>query len=339
MKVLITGMTAKHVGSSRANYMLFPDTYYALLRDKLKVHVEMRSVTVDEDLRKYDKIIAFLFPPEKLGATRKYAIFDLIARYPEKVILTFDDWQYYQFQSGLRSCFNGERFWNWVYKYPDYATREDVELLKSKPNIRKRIEDSVDILVNDLTHPVIYPFHSWGDPAKIRIKTTGKIHLVDPAKYYIGLISNFTYNFHLTNRKKAWVLGSLFDHSKYIESLGISWEVLRYGHKKTQEVLTERELAYIYSNNWGIISPKYPNSGDGWWRVRWVFTAYISNIIHACREELGSLPSNFLPSVNEIESMSKIQLGDLATYQSSELLKRFSSREKFTSKIEEVLRG
>jgi hypothetical protein len=280
MNILITGMTARHTGGNVVKMLTVIEPLKEILI--FSGHkVFQKTVTVGEDLSAYDKIFLFLFPPEKIGVTRRYGAIDIYARYPEKCIIAFDDWQYYQIQSGLKNCLDSGRLWNWVDKFPGFITKNDLQaILKGGKEVRGRIEKAVNQLAIDPKVPVCIPKFSWGDVTKSRLTNSGKTFTFDPSRFAIDYVyNNYDLEFSPIKRERAWVLASLFEHDKYVHNLKFSWPIKRVGHKKTQMVLSEEELCKFYQDNWGILSPPYPVSGDGWWRARWIFSYMFENIL------------------------------------------------------------
>jgi hypothetical protein len=341
MKILITGMTARHTGTPRNKYVTVIEPLIHMLRKDMEHEVEQRTVTVNEDLSQFDKIIVYLFPIEKLGATRRFGALDALARYPDKCILSFDDWQYYQCQMYIKSCIKSGRYWNWVDKYPDFITKADFEAIKNGGReVRDRLERIAEQLRDNLTFPVLLPMFNWGDENMIGLKTTGIVKLYDPSRYAIEYVENnyMEIEFPPARKKRAWILGSLFDHHDYLKRYKFSWPVIHYGHKKTQQVLTEQQLCNVYNDYFGIVSPKYQTSGDGWWRARWIFSYMFDNIIHASDEERGNLPGSFLPRLDTFENASDDFIMDVARTQKAILGQFFMPKDGIISIVKEILK-
>jgi hypothetical protein len=317
-------MTSTQTGTSQKEFMTVYHPTQAILTD-MGHEVTRRTIQVDEDLSEYDRIICSLFPVEKLSATRKYSIFDAIARYPEKIMLMFDDWQYFQFQSAVGNCLRGGRFWNWVDKF-EFCNPKDKAIILAKPAIRDRIFRAAMTLANDLTYPLLYPMFPWGKKENIKVNTTGVIHTFDMNMYAMDYAKK-TYNIGEIPevKEKLWIMGSMFDQESYVKKLNLYWPTKHLGYKKKVEFIPERDLCNkVYMPNWGIISHKYEQlKGDGWWRARWIHALLCGNIILSYDEETEGLPVDFFFSTNEIEGSSNSQLRDIAVAQKEAVMGTF----------------
>ncbi len=336
MNILITGMTSRHTGGN-VSKMLTVIEPMKLILTTMGHKVYQHSSTVGQDLSMYDKIFLFLFPVEKMGATRRFGALDVIARYPEKTIISFDDWQYYQFQNMIRSCVQSGRFWNWVDKFPGFITKADLTaILSGGKEVRDRLMQVADALSDNLQLPVCIPKFGWGDNSKIKAMTSDQVFTFDPSLFAIDyVLDNYDLEFNPIVKCRNWVVGSLFAHDTYVKNLKYKWPILRYGHKKTQKVLTEEELCIVYQNHWGIISPCYPTSGDGWWRARFIFGYMFENIILASPTEMNNkcfLPESFNEDMSdkELESVAGFQKGFLDSY--------FEKKESVIATFDKILK-
>ncbi len=322
MKILITGMTSTQVGTSQKQFMTVIHPTEAMLED-CGHDVERREIRVDEDLSSYDKIICGLFPIEKMSATRKYSIFDAIARYPEKIMLIFDDWQYYQFQDSLRVCLNGGRFWNFVDTV-EFANTQDINIIKAKPEIRPRMLKAAEEMISDLKYPLLFPKLWWGDISCIRVKTTGKILTYDIMDYAIEVCAKKMYKNDepLLYKEKKWIMASVFDNNEYVNRLQLTWPVINLGHKNTSNFIPEHCLVSMYKTYAGIISHPYKKLGnDGWWRARWMHAVLCGNVILAEDSEAEGLPFDFFFSKGEIETADMYKLVEIANAQKECIMK------------------
>lgn len=339
MNILITGMTSRHTGGNVTPIV----TVIEPLKEILKVmghKVYQTTATVGEDLSVYDRIFLFMMPAEKLGVTRRYGAIDCYARYKEKVILCVDDWQYFQIQNSMLTCARSGRFWNWVDKNPGFARKADVQaILAGGPKVRDRIMAAALELGSLPKSAFCVPKFSWGDKSKIKLTTEKKVFTFDPSRFAIDWVyNNYDLEFPPVKRDRKWVLASLFEHNKFVHNLKLTWPILRVGHKKTQQVYTEQQLCKIYQDNWGILSPNYPTSGDGWWRARWVFSYMFENILYASKEEIGKLGAPWLFLQESIrDELNDKQLETYANEQKKILEKEFMQKEEVINIFKEML--
>lgn len=342
MKVLVTGMTARHTGTAMNNYLTVIDSLIYILRKDMGCEVDQRPATVNEDLSEYDKIIVYLFPIEKLGCTRRFGALDTLARYPDKCIVSFDDWQYYQFQGYIDACMRNNRFWRWVTDYPQFIVKADYDAIKAGGRFtRERLFWIARRLEDNIKFPILMPTFTWGSHNKVSLKTSGVIRTYDPSLYAMDYVNeNFmNLNFPPKHKRKEWVLGSLFDHDEFIRKHRFEWPVKTYGHKKTMTVLNEEELCNVYNDSWGILSPKYKTSGDGWWRARWVYAYMFNCIILSSDEERGDLPEGFQPKLSVIENSTDEELERIVENQKYIMSKHFMPKDGVLSILNDVMKG
>lgn len=336
MNILITGMTARHTGGNVSKMVTVIEPLKEILKD-IGHEVFQKTVSVNEDLKVYDKIFLFMFPPEKIGVTRRFGAIDAYARYPEKCILCFDDWQYYQFQNGMKNCLESGRFFNWVDKFPNFITKVDLqEIIKGGKVVRDRLFGAASRLAVDPKRPFCIPKFLWGYDGQIKLESSAETFHFDPSRYAIDYVyNNYDLEFMPAKRENKWVLASLFEHDKYFRSLKLTWPILRVGHKKTQQVFDEEKLCKIYQDNWGILSPSYPTSGDGWWRARFIFAYMFENIVYASDEEWGKLGKNI--DATKIEKLSQESLQEFSNFQHEVLDKWFMKKEQLKEIFKKIL--
>jgi hypothetical protein len=330
-------MTSRHTGGN-VTPILTVIQPLDLILNVMGHKVFQKVVTVGEDLSVYDKIFLFVFPPEKIGVTRRYGAIDCYARYKDKCVLCFDDWQYYQFQGAILNCARSGRFWNWVDKFPGFARKEDVKaIITGGKIVRDRIMEAAIELGTTPGSNFCIPKFSWGN-LPMRLTTKKKVFTFDPSRFAIDWIYNhYDLEFPPIKRERRWVLASLFEHDKYIHNLTLTWPILRVGHKKTQQVYNEEQLCKIYQDNWGILSPNYPTSGDGWWRARWIFSYMFENIMLVTPQEMGSLKGfSFVPNITEQAKEDKLEA--LAKFQKETLEKNFMQKEEVITIFKEMLK-
>ncbi len=341
-KILITGMTPKQVGRSRSTWVTFVDALKTILASEQletameeTIQVDHRAVIPGENLQVYDKVIVFIAPHDSIAAGYRWSgLWALAAR--GDAIVAVDDWQYYTIQMKLTSALAADRFYRFVDERPDWSRREEVQGFNDYPAAKRAVKELAYSMCWDIPFKhILMPLFPWYDPNKIgfRLKDKDKIVPIDPSLIVRPPDVPF-----VGEKKRQWVAGSLFDHSDYINKLGLTWPLLKFGHKKTQVVLSEPDLCKIYAESYGIISPKYRTSGDGWWRMRYVHAAEYYNILLMSPEERANMPGIFKLSVQDIENRSNSSLHSLMVQQSKWLVGNFMAISEIISRIKEVLK-
>lgn len=338
--ILITGMTPKQVGRSTSSWVTFVDALKTILSsDILKqymretINVEHRNVIPGEDLSRYDKVIVFISVHDSIAAGYRWSGLWALAARPDAIVAV-DDWQYFIIQNKLNSAIRAGRFFRFVDKFPDRSKKEEVISIINNPYVRNSIMNVAKSMCEDIPFKhVLMPLFPWCDKKKIgfKISDMSKIIPIDPSRF-VNLPDIIT-----DCKEKQWVMGSLFDHSKYIEGMKPTWPVLKYGHRKTQKVLTETELCVEYSKSYGIISPKYRTAGDGWWRMRYVHAAKYNCLLHMSREESINMPTYFHYPLKQVESFNTTDLNNVISFQNKWLWNNFEEAFSVVHKISEVL--
>ena len=161
----------------------------------------------------------------------------------------------------------------------------------------------------------LVPKFTWGDGSKVT-------HTLTSREWCYADLSPYAEEFNTPIpsddvRSKQWILGVLSDQHKWLEKMGLSWPVEYIGGRasKADTKLTERELVERYANSWGVLSPKYPHAGSGWWRNRVVYTARTRSLMLADPAEVAPLGGPFLVKASEVEAMNGSQLRELADAQ------------------------
>lgn len=307
-KILITGMTAQQTGSVRVkNIITFTKCLYMILRKNYAV--EIRPTSIGEDLSGYDYRIVFLSPLLSIVARYRYSAFDVLTRYPENTVISFDDWQYSKSQANVLTAGRGGYFYRFIdlEDIPSKPPEVDQAKLKQDFKLRKKIQSLAEnYAVGTVNFPIIFCGFNWGNNAKINLKYNRElIYRLDPSIYIVNEWEVFSTG----DKQKRWVLGSLFDHDNFIKSIATTWPIDRYGFipkriggvaadptdERAQKCLSENELFTKYVDCAGVLSPPYKTSGDGWWRARWPLALAAGSMIYADRSERGNLPESILP--------------------------------------------
>lgn len=331
IKVLMTGYTAQHIGSTRklVKYGAVADLFADILRAG-GCEVEHRRTLPDEDLSEYDLIICGQIALAALGSTYAYGALDAIARARQNgcgLMFYIDDWQVHNIITSLKT----------ICKDSNRLVRESLgtaraDLGWARENV-DRIFPVAEALLNRPWPITLVPKFTWGDGLMV---TKG----LDSREWVWTDLSPFAEDFetqipHDDDREVQWVLGVLSDQRKWVEKMKLGWPVHYVGSRKSKadQVLSEKDLVDLYANSWGVLSPKYPHAGSGWWRNRFVYTARTKSIMLADPAEVAPLGGPFLLKASEIEAMNKQQLRELANAQADRFFETQASKEEVIATV------
>jgi len=313
IKVLLTGYTAQHIGSTRTHvkYGAVTDMYADILRLG-GCEVDHRRVLPNEDLTGYDLLLCGQVSPATLGASYLYGALDAIGRAKKSnvgLMFFLDDWQTHNIVSGLKT----------FHKVPTRVVRDSAVGCRKNhdwatANI-DRIYPVIDALNTRPWPATIVPKFSWGTGLSV-------VKGLNSREWIWADVSAFAQDYNTSipddsDRERAWVLGTLSDQTKWLDKLGLNWNVHYIGTKRTkaEKVLSEVELCDVYANSWGVLAAKYPHAGSGWWRNRFIHAVRTRSILLADPLEVSELGESYLKNPSEIESMTTSQLRELADAQ------------------------
>lgn len=312
MKVLVTGMTAQHIGSNRRQikYEAVTDTFVKALRHGGH-QVDWRPTDPGEDLSGYDVVLVGVVPIGSLAATYVYGALWAIAT--AKRVRTFvDDWQFPMITSSLGTY---TRQPDKMVK-PLFEYRRDYEWAASTAG--RDVIDPIMATLNETLPPTLVPAFNWGDRSKLDTLRAEKMFYLDPSpfahEYPISLTPD-----HL--RRREWVMGTLSDQRKWLEQINPGWPVVYAGGKasKAENKFTEHTLVQMYANSWGVLSHPYRHAGSGWWRNRFVYAAKAGSVLLGDCGEGWPIGDAYRLSVTEIEQMDTESLRELAGDQALQL--------------------
>lgn len=313
MKILVTGMTAQHIGSNRRQikYEAVTDTFVKALRHGGDHQVDWRPVDPGEDLSGYDVVLVGVVPIGSLAATYIYGALYAIATAPN-VHVFVDDWQFPSITSSLKT----------YTKAPDklvkplFNYRRDYDWAFSSSG-RSVIDPVMARLVEKLP-PVLVPAFNWGDRSKLDTLSAERMVYLDPSPFCHDYEAS---PYPREDRERAWVMGTLSDQRTWLESLQLGWEVSYVGGKasKAEMKVTEQELVEGYAQSWGVLSHPYRHAGSGWWRNRFVHAARTGSVLLGDKAEVTPIGESYELTGHAVEALSSWELEDLGQCQAAEL--------------------
>lgn len=338
-KLLVTGFTATHVGSVRRA----PKTKYvsapaAIVKAAVALGMEVtqRPVVPGEDLRGYDRVVVFVSGMLQLNSLNAPGALWTLSQRPDAMAWV-DDWQTGIVGGQLKTC---------AYK-PRYAW-DACMAATSRPaaqrEISKKVRTVIDAQMVELyERPPTFacPMFGWGDADKLEFKLGAKpkTKSYDPSGLFYDEIRRVAGPLRYRNeRRRAWVLATLGDHSRWLAEQNLSWPVIALGHKNLgAKPVLESEVIANYKRHAGLLSPNYVSAKAGWWRVRWNHAAVTETIVGCSPDES---PSSLFDTytLNDIERMTMPQLRKLALAQSDWIYEFTSSEDEALQRIKLLLR-
>lgn len=148
-------------------------------------------------------------------------------------------------------------------------------------------------------------------------------HAIDPSSFVrpYSKVGN-----EPSGKERVWILAALNNICEFKASVGATWPIRDYGrHKGDRKCpsyggkVHETELQLVYNKAWGILAPPYIHAGSGWWRVRYLMSAWARSVIVPPFDD-RILGDYYDVTVDEVEDMSTDQLLDIADGQRANLL-------------------
>lgn len=335
MRLLVTGTTKQQVGGGTTLcYEPVADLFVKGLR-LAGYEVEHRKTTIGEDLAPYDAVLVGLVPFFSIASNQLYHALDVIERAEKSghpLLFFVDDWAFPRLVANL----------NTHIRHPWQLTKEFFSGRASYDWACSR-KAELQVLVERMRYqpwaPTLVPAFTWGDHQKL----TGEVEMMTEP-YYVD-VSSLAVEYPLTfpeTRERRWVLGTVSDQRKWMDSLNLSWEVNHLGTRasKAPEKMPESQLVQLYAESWGVLSPPYKRIlGTGWWRNRAVYAARAGAILLADSGEMPQLGEPYQLKPAEVEAMSDTELCSLAAAQRQALFSAQPSASQVAAQLDSIVQG
>lgn len=350
MKILMTGMSARSVGSTKIRYdfVSLSDIFHRAL-EELGHEVDRRVVQVDEsdDLQRYDMALVLVNWVSSLSSMHVHEAGLALARLGNRAILYVDDWRTESLGDDLDHHVLRDHGWeHHVTKF-----RKDLYAKLAPTQIDTVREQLLRMIVgNGHLMPMIGPFHWWGDPEKhlqvSKVPLAVRLLPIDPSSM-VQLPRGVVLN---ESPERRWVLATLQNHDRWVAKLGNGWPVVQYGgikkaggglYANTKAVVPEAEVVQAYADNRGMLVAPYRNEGSGWWRPRYTYALDAGAVVHVGsyvdRELLGEA---FQHPIEDVEALGDGELDALSTEQYMAFVAGEDGQEAFMNKLDTfVTRG
>jgi len=341
MKILITGCTALQVKSlhKQINKIDVPEAIYNTLIE-LGHYVDWRKIYLKEDYFNYDLGIICIAPltscnsPHCLGALKALTKI-------KNCIVFYDDWKIKDIQNSfkifiktghkqfIKKWFNGNLF------YKD----DENDIIKNEELILKTINKLY--YDGDKNWKILCPMYEWGNKEIINNKLINWINkdnfnFIDPTSVVIDINKKYD----SIQKNKEWIIGTIADHSDWIKKQKLEWNINYFGCRKLKNVRlkTEEDLIKEYNKYYGILSPEYPQSGSGWFRARFIYSAILNSIIYCGLKDGKQLGKEFEYDGWIIETMNENELKELANKQREKIFSYLTDKNYFINKLNNIIK-
>lgn len=341
MKILVTGTTAKQVGSDRAFQIALNSGTLVHYLQQGGHEVDWRGVIPGEDLSSYDKVIVYVGAPNALGSSFIYGVlYTLVAR-PDAMV-ALDDWRSKLLRSGARTILKSgidSLFKEAVPRKHREEGRANQEFLHQG---LRELAGEVEKQRTCFT-----PLFRRGNPAILDMPNVSRHVIFDPTLLWIDKYNDIVKDIpevkDVSLKEKKWIHAALTKNT-WLEKQPFTWPVDMYGLRSLKHPrIPEKELIQIMAKSWGIISVPYPDyEGGGGWRVRFSISSVCKSVIYGDPKELDIVygPGNYTRHLVNIENKSVQELEDLYQKQNQALYAQLMPHEECINIINEgVING
>lgn len=95
-------------------------------------------------------------------------------------------------------------------------------------------------------------------------------------------------------------------------------------------------MYWLHFDYEGTLSVPYPHDGSGWWRKRYIYSAYARTVLAGCPEDQTMLGPWFSLTPREIEVKPSPALHEIAHAQSDILKPQFSTFEECIEQVRQL---
>lgn len=327
MRILMTGSSVAQANMIKKRPIVKLDVPADIHRrlTALGHEVDWRPAEIGEDLAPaYDLLFAFPAPPGSsqapYGLCTTWALW---AAYRDHVptVFFFDDWK-------IRNVFNDYRSLAKLRDAPQkamktmggaYIYRGDLErAVTLAPCLSEtcRMIESKDRDYFGSVVPVIPKYSGWGDKSLVEAITTFPVMEFDPSQTVFDVVDAST-SIEVWPRSRKWFLASLSDQTHWLGKLKLTWPVDMVGSIKLKNprLKTEHDVFKEYGDRWGALAPPYYHDGSGWFRSRYVYSAYAGNVLLCGKGDGAQLSPEFVFNPHDVEGFDDARLQALARAQ------------------------
>jgi hypothetical protein len=336
MKILMTGFTrlqCRLTNKQRSIQKIDVPEYIYDAFIKLGHQVDWKETKVGDDLTGYDLLFISVASCNSFNAPHSLGGFWAMGQ-PVKSILFYDDWQVKNTMSSARTLLKmgDKQLFKIVSGKPIYC--ENTDQVKTHRNKILETVNSFTTIWLDQWKGLL-PRYNWGD-VNIVLKNLPKACYlsIDPSSQ-VPLISPT-----IIEKEKRWCCASLMPHLDWVEKQNLKWPVSYFGSKKVAQTQvcprldTEQTVQEEYNKVIGILSPEYPQSGSGWFRSRYLYSANCRSIIWGGYADAKALGPAYTFSAAEIEERDDFK--SIAEEQAAIFEKYKTTNDFFINQVNEI---
>ncbi len=189
-------------------------------------------------------------------------------------------------------------------------------------------------------HDMVAPFFPWGERHffKKRVDSfCNNLYCVDPTPLVTPYPSDKCLaDDDCVHRERRWVLATLRDHADWILKQHFKWPVRIFSGL---EKVKESQLQFVYSAYWGVLAPTYKHAGSGWWRMRYLMSAWSECILYASGLDRDLFPEPYRVSAEQVEGANDKKLVEIAKAQAGAMTELTWSLEQCLSAFSIIVKG
>jgi hypothetical protein len=303
------------------------------------VEVDHRVVDPEESLDDYDALWLGISPLHSMSSRYHFGALDALVRAKKMGlprVYWIDDWQTHLLEAGYKTLLKTPT--RMIKDDKLHDTRYAIDWAREKPEHLDITIEGMKILRHDPWPLTFAPFYTWGDHMSVFKSlpqiTSENLVTVDPSMYADAYeIRPLPDN----QRDRQWVLGILSNQLEWAATLRTQWPLDLIGGRasRAEQKMKESELIQHYSEKWGVLSPPYWHIGSGWWRNRFVYSAYAGCIIAGDPREGAPCSAAYTYPPEAVEDWSNEQLRQLADWQKRDLVSQMMTR----AEVQETLKS
>lgn len=323
MKILVTGMTAKQIGTDKA--FQFATNCGSLVSLLSNDHtVERRGVTPGEDLSSYDRVVVNLGPINAFGSQYAYGALWALASRPD-AIYALNDWQVKQVMYAAKTFVKSELDKGLFKPILPRRNREEA----------RAVADQLLGVCRELAgeggaekRQCFAPLFRNGRGEKLGFLPVKKFIQFDPSVIWLNDYAQEISKIREQGpieKERVWIHAALGNKEPWLDKQKFDWPIQRFGNIKLKhERIPERELLKTMVKARGMLSVPQGVPGSGWWRNRFINAAVCGLVVYGDPRELQTIygvgEHSWLPMPSQVEMLSDERLDEISRLQRDALI-------------------
>jgi len=332
MKILVTGSTRRQTGAKCKVQKINDMAIIVQGLREIGYEVDWKKPSFNMDLKGYDLAIIGIGQFNSFNSMLINEALFLIDKIP--CILYFEDWQITSFMKSIESISkNSNQLMRGFYESVGELSLTDFKnLVHNIQSLNTKVEPNVHALI---------PAFEWGNKRKVLkiLKSFKTIDSIDLTPYAIDsriLNRDFIPFKKMEDRKHKWFLASLQGHESWIKKRHLNFMFDSYGTKGNR-LETEYDVFLKLGEYVGNLCPQYPQEGSGWFRSRFIYSAYSDSILTTTGLDTQVLGDTFNYTTSQVENSSNSELEKIAKGQKEVILKYVTTKDQFISKLQKII--